>query len=395
MKRILVSAGDPSGDLILAGVIRNIRELNPTETYEFVGLCGPASEKEGARSLASAKDVAVVGISEVLRNLKKIFGVLDILKKELAQCDSVLCVDFPDFNLKLSELARKQKVPVDFIIAPQVWAWRSGRLPKMKRLLRKIYPVLPFEEELLKDAGIDARFLGHPIRDLLPPKSRRTAREELNIQSAERLFCLMPGSRHSEILRHLPLFIEAWQRFEKMELAARTKTHDRVVVPIAPGWTQEGLMELLNPDYRALLQNWLDEKKWVFVTDSRKALMAADFGWIVSGTATLEAALYQVPHILVYRLSWSSAFLIRFLSHYFTDRDASAGLPNILLGKSVIPELLQEHVDAKRLAIESFELLHDPIRMAEIERSLRFLPKKLGDAGAIRRIAQDLSASWK
>lgn len=394
-RRVLVSAGDPSGDLILAAVIRHLKAHNQGEPLEFVGLCGPASEAEGAQIIASAKDVAVVGISEVLRNLRKIFGVLDRLKAEIPRCQSVLCVDFPDFNLKLAQLARRQGCPVDFIIAPQVWAWRSNRLPQIARAVRRLYPALPFEESIFRDAGVDARFLGHPIRDMLPPRNRREARKEIAADPDDRVICVMPGSRRSEIERHLPLMLEAWERFAQLERQAQFRTRNVAVLPLAPGWTREGWFELLKPEDQARFQRFEAEGVWRVVPDSRRALMAADFGWIVSGTATLEAALYQVPHVLVYRLSGLSAFLIKALSTYFSDSSASAGLPNILLGRAVIPEILQDSLSAKRLAIESFELLHDPTRLDEIGKSLRYLPKKLGDPGATERIALDLLAAWK
>ncbi|MBS1984074.1 MAG: lipid-A-disaccharide synthase [Bdellovibrionales bacterium] len=394
MKRVLVSAGDPSGDLILAALVRAIKASPVGNQYEFAGLCGPASMREGVQLVAEAKDVAVVGISEVVRKLPQIFGALGKLRQELSRCDSVLCVDFPDFNLKLADIARVQGKPVDYIIAPQVWAWRHGRLPKIARSVRRLYPALPFEEELFREAGVDAHFLGHPIRDMLPPRARRESRTELQVLPAERLLCLMPGSRRTEIERHLPLFLEAWDIFTHLEANAHHRVRNRAVLPLAPGWTREAWLAILSAKDRARFEELEKSGEWILASDSRRALMAADFGWIVSGTATLEAALYMLPHILVYRLSYFSALLIKSLSHYFSDRNAAAGLPNILLGQNVIPELLQDDVDARRLAIESFELLNDPARLSTIGKSLRYLPKKLGDVGAVMRISADLLQMW-
>lgn len=392
-KRILVSAGDPSGDLILASLVRAMREGAPNTSFEFVGLCGPASEAEGVKPLASAKDVAVVGISEVLRNIRKIFGTLDLLRAELPRVDSLLCLDFPDFNLRLAAMARNQKVPTDYIIAPQVWAWRHGRLPQISRCVRRMYPVLPFEEELFRNAGIDARFLGHPIRDMLPPRARREARKEFDLKPEDYCLAILPGSRSTEIRRHLPLFLDAWDELERFEKRRGFEPPRHALLPMAPGWDELSIEALLSDKDRARLRHRITYG-WRFVRDSRRALMAADFGWIVSGTASLEAALYMLPHVLVYRLSRLSAFLIRASSQYFRPGEGFAGLPNILLGRETIPELLQDQLDPKRLALETFELRHDNTRLTELNRSLRYLPKKLGNPGAITRMAEDLLHLW-
>lgn len=394
LRRVLVSAGDPSGDLILAAVIRELKDIAPGR-LEFVGLCGPASEAEGVRILASARDVAVVGIWEVLRKLRTIFGVLGRLREELPKSDSLLCVDFPDFNLKLAGLAKKAGKPVDYIVAPQVWAWRSGRLAKMRGLIRRLYPALPFEEEIFRDAGIDARFFGHPIRDLLPPRSRASARRELGFKDEETVFALMPGSRRSEIDRHLPLLLDAWERALVVKPRRALKGVWKGLLPLAPGWDLARFSEGFDARTRQRLDERVESGDWKIVNDSRQALMAADFGWIASGTATLEAAYYQVPHVLIYRLSGLSAWLIRSSTSYFEGTEAMAGLPNILLGRKVIPELLQADLSADRLSAETIELLTDSVRMGNIRKSLRFLPKRLGEAGVARRIAEDLARLWK
>jgi len=391
--RVLVSAGDPSGDLILAAVIRELKEIAPGK-LEFHGLCGPACEAEGVKVLAEARDVAVVGIWEVLRKLGTIYGALGKLRLALQDSDSLLCVDFPDFNLKLAGMARDQVKPVDYIVAPQVWAWRSGRLSKMRGLIRRLYPALPFEEEIFRDAGVDARFFGHPVRDLLPPRARSSARTEFGFQDADVVFALMPGSRRSEIDRHLPLLIDAWEGARTLRKRKALRGEWKGLLPLAPGWDFARFSEGLSSRVKDQLAALVEAGEWKIVNDSRRALMAADFGWIASGTATLEAAYYQVPHVLIYRLSGFSAWLIRSSTSYFDGRDSSAGLPNILLGQKVIPELLQKDLTAERLTTETVELLTDGIRMGRLRKSLRFLPKRLGEAGVAHRIALDLAQLW-
>jgi lipid-A-disaccharide synthase len=392
-KKIVVSAGDPSGDLILAGVLKHLIERHP-KGFAFSGLCGPASQALGAKSIANSKDVAVVGIVEVLKNLPKIFRSLKALTDELKGAEALICVDFPDFNLRLAASARRMKIPVYWIVAPQVWAWRGGRLPHFARTVTRLYPALPFEEEIFREAGVETHFLGHPIRDLLPPKSRREAREFFEIDAQTRVFCIMPGSRTGEIARHTPIVAAAWTKFQQLEKRAREVIPTRVLVPLAPGWTKESWLEAIPKSAQEDVQHFLDSGTWTLVDDSRKAMQAADFGWIASGTATLEAALYGLKHVLFYKIHPLTATLLSSLSDYFADRDAPAGLPNILLGRNTIPELLQENLSGDRLAIETFELLRNAHKMDEMTKSLRYLPKRLGEAGATLRIAEDLLKVW-
>ena len=396
MRRVLVSAGDVSGDLILSKVIAHLKELFP-EGIEFVGLCGPACQAQGVKPIGESKDVAVVGITEVVRNLPKIFRTLGLLSDQLDSVDSLLCVDFPDFNLKLAKMAHKKKKPVDYIVAPQVWAWRSERVHSMRPLLRRLYPALPFEEEIFREAGIDARFMGHPMRDLLPPRNRRGAREELGLTADDFVIAVLPGSRHSEIRSHASIMMEAWQKllFYRKKRDLRLPRRWRVLMPLAPGWSEEAFLNCLNSRSQEIFKQLKASGEWITIQDSRQAMMAADFGWICSGTATLEAAYYQLPHILVYKLKWLSAFLIRQLTGYFSDPRNAAGLPNILMGKKFIPEILQDDLSPNRLALETLEYLGNGSRIKDMKLNLRWIPKKLGEAGVSLRIAEDLALLWK
>ncbi len=393
MKRILVSAGDPSGDLLLAKVIEHVQAKAPG-AYEFVGLCGPHCEAVGVRAIAHSHEVAVVGLFEVLKNLRRLFGVLDRLSHELDKVDAVLCVDFPDFNFRLARLAQKKRKPVDWIVAPQVWAWRAGRVDEMRRLLRRLYPVLPFEQSLFREAGIDARYMGHPLRDILPPRSRRTSRDACKLGPEEVGVAVLPGSRRSEIARTLPILVRSWDIFLKQMRRRHDERRFRAVLPLAPGLKREDLNATLNARDLERMQGWIHSGEWLLADDAWTVLQACDFGWVTSGTATLEAAYYQLPHVLVYKLNVLSAMLIKSMTSYFTADGGSAGLPNILLGKSVIPELLQGDLSPERLAAETVELLSDGIRMAAIRRDLKWIPKKLGEAGSTTRIADDLMALW-
>jgi lipid-A-disaccharide synthase len=391
-KKILVSAGDPSGDQLLAKIIKMIHEKNPG-AYEFWGLAGPLSQKEGVKLLVSSKDVAVVGAVEVIKSAGKILKALGILTNALKESDSLICVDFPDFNFRLASVAKKLRKPVDYIVAPQMWAWRSGRVNSMKKWLRRLYPVLSFEEEYFKDRGIDAKFLGHPIRDALPPRNRGGARDTLGLRAEQNVLAVLPGSRRSEIKRNLPLLMEAWELFKKTCPKWGLKTQWTPVLTVAQGWDLEEIKKLLNKKQKLQFEI-LIASEWKLSYHSHATLMASDFGWITSGTASLEAGYYQLPHILLYKVNPLSAMILKSLSSYFSDPNAVAGLPNILLQKKIIPELIQSNLSPRRLAFDTLDLLQDPHRLDIIKKYLRWIPKKLGDHGVSARIADDLLELW-
>lgn len=395
-RRVLISAGDLSGDLLLSKVLVQLREqaAQAGQEIEFVGLAGEKCEEQGAVLLARSEEVAVVGIVEVLSRLKHIFKVLGRLGAELDKVDSVICVDFPDFNFKLAQIAKKKGKPVDYLVSPQIWAWRGKRVEKMRSLTRKVYPVLPFEETYLREHGVNALYLGHPLRDILPPRNRRESREELGIKADEFVMALLPGSRHSEIKRHLSILIRSWKRFTKEASRRHFTQRYRAVLPMPKDWNMEKMASVLGNKDREIFESLLASQEWRLNTKSWVTLQAADFGWIASGTATLEAAYYQLPHILFYRLSWLSARMIRSMTSYFTGDGNGAGLPNILLAKRVIPEILQNDFTPERLSLETLELQGNQIKLTAMKRELRWIPKKLGEAGVSARMAEDLWALW-
>jgi len=393
LKRILVSAGDPSGDQLLSKIIKQIKESS-SEPVEFVGLAGPLCENEGVKVIVQAKEVAVVGLVEVLRSLPKIFRAMKRLERELENVDSVLCVDFPDFNLRLAKMAKKKGIPVDYVVAPQVWAWRSSRLKDIAHLVRRLYPALSFEEELFREAGVDAHYMGHPIRDSLEPRNPKAARAELGIAEDEFVMCLMPGSRHGEVRRHLGLLLESWKLLTKNLTIRNSPLKVRALLPLARGWDAQSLEEHVPREQLATFRELIESGEWKLVYQAHLAMMASNFGWITSGTATLEAAYYQLPHILIYKLNTFSVFLLQQLSNYVREDDPMVGLPNILLQRKVIPELLQHNLSAGRLVNDTVEFLENPSQIVMMKKTLRFLPRKLGEPGASRRIADDLGSLW-
>ena len=395
-QRVLVSAGDPSGDLLLSRVIFHLKEMGTQHgvDFEFRGLAGPKSEAAGVEIHGRCEDVAVVGLTEVVKKLPKIFGVLGQLEKMIPESDRVICVDMPDFNFRLAKMAKKRNIAVDYLVCPQVWAWREESVEEIRQLFRRVYPVLPFEETYLLERGVNARYLGHPLRDILPPRARKQKREELNIPDDVFAMAVLPGSRRSELKRHLPILIEAWALFQKEAVRRHVEKPYRALVPVATGIRREDLEAMLSKKHQAMLSAWLNSKEWQLCESSWDVMQASDFGWIASGTATLEAAYYQLPHILFYRLSWLSARIIKSLTSYFTGNEGMAGLPNILLESKVIPEILQDDLNPRRLAFETVELVSNTIRMNTMKKQLRFIPKRLGETGVAARMAEDLWGLW-
>jgi lipid-A-disaccharide synthase len=394
--KILVSAGDPSGDLLLSKIISCLKVIAKKDNLEleFSGLCGEKSQAEGAKTLAEPKEVAVVGLTEVIRNLPRLFGILKKLGDQSHDSRLLISVDFPDFNFRLAEIVKKSKIPVCHIIAPQVWAWRSQRLSQIPKVVDALYPALAFEEELFRSVGTYARYFGHPLRDLLEPKNRRETRDFFKINESQKLWVWMPGSRKNEIREHYGLFLNAWEEIERQapRYAYRLEKLEalKIGVALAPGWTEEGLDTFLKSSQLKIKKRLIQNGKLFFTSHSHKLLQAGDWGWVASGTATLEAGFYQLPHILVYKLSRFSAFLIKNMSEYFKNPEARVGLPNILLEKSVIPELLQADLSPKRLATETLEIFENESLFSQMKKDLRYLPARMGEPGVSERIAQDI-----
>lgn len=389
--KVLVSAGDLSGDLLLSQIIQALKLEASTrdQSIEFIGLAGPLSEAQGVKLLVQSRDVAVVGLIEVFRHYPKLKVSLDLLKNKLREVDALLCVDFPDFNFRLAEEAHKLQVPVDYVVLPQVWAWRSGRLKVMKKWLRRAYPVLPFEEQLLHSQHISAKFCGHPLLDSLPEKV-----EEASIhKDRQKVLALLPGSRRSEIRNHLPIFLKAWERVKE-------DPHwsiPRAVWALPPGWKLEKAMGLLSLSDQQRLKSKLDSGEWTLSEHSHDLMKTAEFGWVASGTASLEAALLGLKHLVVYRLSPISVFFIKRFTSYFSPKANPNGfvaLPNLLLGEENFPELLQDQLKPKRLAFESLEFFKSLEKQHRQKNAHKRLWKLLGPRGSAQRVARALAETY-
>lgn len=369
MKRILIIAGEASGDLHGANLVKALQERS--SDLKIYGVGSRRMREAGVTMLADASEISVVGATEVLTHIGAIYAVYSTLKRFLREerPDLVVLIDFPDFNILTGKAAKKLGIPVLYYISPQVWAWRKGRVKTIAKLVEAILVVFPFEVELYRSAGVDVRFVGHPLADVVnSPYTREEARTQLGIAPDRRTIALLPGSRRKEIMHLLPDMLEAAKllqgRFPDVQL----------VLPVAP--TLE----------RGFVQSYVGKSgAAVSLIDGRvyDVLRASDAAIVTSGTATLETGLMAVPMVIVYRASRLTYWIGRLLVSV-----RNFGLVNIVAGRSVVPELLQNDATPERIAGELGTILDDPEKHRRITDELVRVRTVLGEGGASRRAAE-------
>ncbi|HEY6867562.1 MAG TPA: lipid-A-disaccharide synthase [Candidatus Eisenbacteria bacterium] len=371
-RRVLIVAGEASGDRHAARLVGALRDLGACRVR---GITGPALAAAGAESVAPMDDLAVIGFTGVLARLPRIRRAWRRLLAEAGDFrpHAALLVDSPGFNFRVGPALRRRGIPVFYYIAPQVWAWHRSRAAGMARWVDRLAVVFPFEEPLFRDAGVTTRFVGHPLlEDLEPEVDRSRLRAELGLGPADGpLLGLLPGSRRGEFRVHAPIMVEAAGQL-------RPRLPGLVVaLALAPG---------LEPGRAALAAL---ERAGVRVVRGRtRALEAhADACAVASGTATLETALFGTPLVIVYRtgaLNYAIARRVVTLTHI--------GLPNIVAGEEVAPELIQDALTPARLAQALGAMLCDPEALAQRRRRLARVRERLGEPGAARRAAEWLWA---
>ncbi len=368
-RRFLIVAGEPSGDAHAARLVKALRELGNVSVR---GVAGPAMRAAGVECLVPMERLAVLGFAEIVAKLPVLFGTRDTLLRSLERerPDAVVLVDYPGFNLRFGPLARARGAKVFYYIAPQVWAWHPERAAAMARWVDALAVVFAFEEPLFRDAGVNARWVGHPLLDDLAPECDAAAlRAELGLAADAPLLGLLPGSRAQEISRLLaPL----------LAVAARVSAADprvTAVVAAAAG---------LEPGAYAAA-----ERAGVRVVRGRThAVQAHATACVVaSGTATLETALFGTPLAIVYRVGALNYAIARRL--VTLER---IGLPNIVAREDVAPEFVQGAFDPERVAAAVGPWLADPAARAAASAKLGAVRRALGEPGASRRAAEALWA---
>jgi len=370
---ILLSAGEASGDLHGATLCRALRELHPG--VRLIGMGGPRMAAAGMELVADVSGHAVVGTSEALGRIPRLYRAYRLLKARLIdeRPRALVVIDFPEFNLRLARIARRAGVPVVYFIPPQLWAWRRGRIRQMARRVRRVLAVLPFEEQLYQDAGVPVDFVGHPLLDVLPlDLDRAEARRRLDVDPGESLIGLLPGSRREEVERLLPPMLVAAKRLSAAGVARR------FALGLAP--TVDGAA------VRRLVKAAVDEggpRVDVFEQRTYEVMAAADVVLISSGTATLEAALLGAPMVVCYRVSRVTEAVVRLLV-----KVRWCSLPNLIANRGVVPEVLQDDLTGHRLAAEALRLIEDPAAAGAQRAAFEQVRAQLGAPGVARRAAQ-------
>lgn len=350
--RVAIVAGEPSGDQLGAHLVDAIRRRVPD--VEFFGIAGPRMQAAGVDVLFPMERLAVRGLVEVLRHLPEIAGIRRRFRaRVLEDRPSVFIgIDAPDFNLGLEEGLRKRGIPTIHYVSPTIWAWRPGRIHLIRRAVSRMLALFPFEAPLYEQAGVPVTYVGHPLAETLPDRPDRLAmRAQMRLPSAVPVVALLPGSRASEIEYMAEPLIRA------ARIIARENPDVRFLVPVVSRETHSLFEAAL---YRL---EAADLPLSILYGHAHDAMIAADVVLVTSGTATLEAALLGRAMVIAYRVSPLTAWIVRRKA-----RAPFVGLPNILAGRAVVPEFLQEDVTPENLAQAVLNLLGDDVVRKRVEQ---------------------------
>jgi len=368
-KTIMIVAGEASGDMHGAHLVREILKINPA--LNFYGIGGNKLKEEGVQLLASASDMAVVGLTEVISKLGKILKIMGIMKRSLDERrpDLVILIDYPDFNLPLAKAAQKRGIKVFYYISPQVWAWRKSRIGQIKKTVDKMAVILPFEVDTYGREGFAVNYVGHPLLDMVKLNySKQELRKKFGLAGDKITIAIMPGSRPSEVRKLMPELMRAAEILQK-EIPAI-----QFVLPLADTLQKTEVVEFISGSR---------VKVKVVSGQTYDVVSCADLALVASGTATLETALLKVPMVIVYKLSLLSYAIGRLIVDV-----KNIGLVNIIAGKTIVPELIQKDASGKRIAEEALAILKNGEKRQEIIKELEAIRGRLGEPGAARRAAQ-------
>jgi lipid-A-disaccharide synthase len=364
--RVLISCGEPSGDLYAASLATELLRIDPS--IVVTGFGGERLRRAGAQLIGDFSGLSVTGLVEVARLLPKTYAIYRRLVADARanRPDVFVAVDFPDFNFRLAHALRRIGVPVVYYISPQLWAWRPGRIKTMKRIADRVLVIFPFEEEIYRRAGVPVQWVGHPLLDRAwPARSPSEWRVQIGARSDTPLVALLPGSRANEVREILPPLIDAANRI-------RAQIGDvQFVIARAPHLADALFHSALQLDGLLMVQGQTDE-----------VLAGADVALLASGTVTVQAALHECPMVVVYRLSP----LTYRLGKPFVRVDTYA-MANLVAGRRVVPELIQDAFTPEAVAREAIDILTNTARASRMRADLRDVRQRLGDSGASRRAA--------
>lgn len=367
--KIMFSAGEASGDTHGASVAKALKELDPT--VDMLGMGGTLMEDAGVRIVYDIKNLGVIGLVEIIKSLPKFFKLRSYLKDIMLKekPDVLVCIDYPGFNMKLAAVAHELGIPVLYYIAPTIWAWHSSRGKTIKKYVTKVASIFPFEAEAYRKYHCDVDFVGHPLLDIVQPTmSVEEAMTYFKARPEAKRVLLMPGSRKQEILSLLDVMLESGEQL--------LHSHEDVQFFLPRAHTID----------RSELEAFIEERNVpVTITEDHTydLMQICDLCLAASGTATLETALMELPTILLYKVSPITYGIAKLVVNI-----PNVGLPNIVANKEVIPELLQGDVSAENIVNVALPLLDDLKENQNMRDELRRVKAKLGEPGAVKRVAQ-------
>jgi lipid-A-disaccharide synthase len=372
--RFLVSAGEQSGDMYAAGVVTQLSRRYPSA--EFYGSAGPKLKAAGVTPVIDFAKLGVVGLAEVAGHLPAIYGEYRKLIRfaEEHPPDAALLTDSPDFHLRLAWHLKRLKVPVFYLVAPQVWAWRQGRVKTIRELVDKLFCLFPFEEPWFRSRGVDATYIGHPLATMVKRKfSRDEFFKRYHLPTSTRLLVLLPGSRPGEARRHLPVLLQA-----VAELRRRFAISFVLATP--PGFEARGTLATFKERIQSLSIQIIENETWDCIGHAELALAA-------SGTVTVEAAVLGTPMVTFYRVTpaswWAGRRLVKvpFLS-----------MVNLIAEREIVPELIQQDMTPAKISAAASELLTNPDRADHMRAELAKVRLALTREGDPFERAADLIA---
>jgi lipid-A-disaccharide synthase len=366
MPRLLISSGETSGDLYAAELVRHLRPAMPA--LEVFGLGGDRLAGEGAHLIAHARDLAVVGLWEVVTHLRRIRGVFHRVLDEVdrQRPHAAVLIDYPDFNLRLARKLHARGVPVLYYVSPQVWAWRRGRIRAIRDTVARMLVIFPFEEALYREAGVPVSFVGHPLVDLVHREPDAAAvRRSLDLDAERPVIALLPGSRAQEIAHHLPRLVGAVRALRER------RPQLQFALALAPS---------LDGARVAAAFEGLPVR--IVAGRTHAVLQCCTVAVVASGTATVEAALLGAPMVVVYHVSPVTYALGRRLVNV-----PHFAMVNLIAGRRVVPEIIQREFTPDRVASEVVSLLDDVPRRREMLADLDEVRRRLGQPGASARAA--------
>ena len=365
---MMISCGEPSGDLYAGALAAEILRQDPSAT--IAGFGGERLRSAGARLVGDFRGLSVTGLLEVARVLPRTYAAYRRLVADAAATrpDVFVAIDFPDFNFMLARALRRLGIPVVYYISPQLWAWRPGRMKTMKRIADRVLVIFPFEEQIYRDAGVPVEWVGHPLLDVMgEPEPRAVVSSRLGLDPARPAIALLPGSRRNEVRAILPDLARA-------AALVRARVPGAQIVVARGPHLEDSLFDPLSEagDPPAVVVEGMADS----------VLACADVALVASGTVTVQAALHECPMVVVYRLAPLTYRLGKPFVHVQTY-----AMANLVAGRTVVPELIQDAFTPEAVAAEALKVLSDDAHAARVRADLREVRAQLGTPGASRRAA--------